>query len=192
MIEKRYAVESEISVSASSPRRLTGLIPYNSPAQIGRMTERLKPGVFRRTLQNRESNPVRLLIEHGEGGGGVLALATYPGGGLELRETPDGLEVAADIDATDPDWLRIAPKIKRRVLRGLSFSFQMVKEDRHGSERDLYDVDLFEVSIVGSPAYSASTVAVRKNQQANYVAEAQAAARERHLYLLERKLKERR
>src|SRR4051794_3102847 len=119
-IEKRFA---DAGLRLDTPRKLVGIIPY-STAKIGNGREKLMPGVFSRTLKNREANPIRLLAEHGDGGMGALALAAYPNGGLSLRETPRGLALEADIDSSDPDWQRIVPKIRRGVLRGLSFGFK--------------------------------------------------------------------
>ena len=136
---------------AGEGKAISGLAaPYNQPADIGEFVETIRPGAFSRTL--REQPDVLLLHSHN-----YAAVLGRTGVNLRLFETQRGLEFAADDLVTQLafDALR---DIRRQIIRGVSFGFIVVADDwttdSNGKlQREIFDLDLDEVSIVSRPAY---------------------------------------
>lgn len=135
---------------------LTGLIPYDSPTEIrehGRtFTEVLRPGCFRSSLTSDvictfNHDPNRLL---GRASSGTLSLIDGPDG---LRWSVQLPEYAADIREL----------VQRGDLSGCSFTFttRANGEKWSGSNRELTDLNLYELGPVVCPAYQDSTVKLR-------------------------------
>jgi HK97 family phage prohead protease len=111
-------------------------------------TEYVKPGAFKRTLAN--GADVQLLLNHTG-----LPLARTKSETLSLSEDATGLAVDARLEPTDPDVLRMVPKMKRGDLDEMSFAFRIIEDqwfNEDGEERDASDTDavvrhLLEVSI---------------------------------------------
>lgn len=165
---------------------------FNSFSEdLGGFREIIRPGAFGRSLS---TNPdVRLLINH-DG----MPLARTTSNTLRLYEDKRGLKVEANLDPTDPDVLRLKPKMLRGDMDQMSFGFFTLKDSwrtENGQDvRELHDVDLFDVSVVTFPAYPATEVGLRSYQvwkeqlqqasQEQLEAKAQAEARDRHLMLI--------
>jgi HK97 family phage prohead protease len=132
-----------------------------------RFRERIDRGAFRRSLD--ESQDVVYLLDH-EG----LPLARTSSGTLELREDPRGLFSYAR-------WARsaysdpIATALERRDLAGMSFAFtvaedEWVERNVEGQDepeviRTIKKVDrLFDVSVVGTPAYPQTDAQLRAQE----------------------------
>lgn len=136
---------------------------FNQPYDMGIYTEKVAPGAFRKTLQ--EKPDVRFLINH-DG----LPLARTTSGTLELSEDAHGLHMRAVLDPNDPDVARIIPKMQRGDLTQMSFAFRTIKDewsDDYGTrtmrELSLRDGD---VSLVTYPANPNATAKMRAARSA--------------------------
>ncbi|MCF6304418.1 MAG: HK97 family phage prohead protease [Rhodobacteraceae bacterium] len=103
---------------------------------------------------------VVFLINH-EG----LPLARTRSGTLILREDDHGLHMESTLDETDPDVLAIVPKMKRGDLDKMSFAFLPTVQEWDDSGdipvRTIKEAQLFDVSIVTSPAYDGTDIGLR-------------------------------
>lgn len=116
---------------------------------------------------------VTFLINHAD-----LPLARTTSKTLTIREDSRGLYMEAELDAEDPDVMRIVPKMKRGDLSKMSFAFSMspdgvTKWTQTGAGDDaeeLREIEkvgrLFDVSIVTEPAYSGTEIALRSREEA--------------------------
>jgi HK97 family phage prohead protease len=123
----------------------------------GRYREKVAPGAFAKTI--REQN-IPLLVEHQD-----LPLATTHAKTLELREDAHGLFFRSVLDPTDPDVMRLLPKMRRGDMNKCSFAFVPIKEEvdvlTKPPTHTLREVKLFDVSIVSRPAYPATEAKAR-------------------------------
>ena len=87
-------------------------------------------------------------------------LAFTGGGGLELRDTPGALEVAATLPRI-PAADRALQAVHDGKLRGFSIEFHAEAERRESGIRIVERADLVGVGLVGNPSYQNSTVEVR-------------------------------
>lgn len=120
---------------------------------LGGFTETIERGAFRKSLDSR--NNVMFYFNHDSS----MVLASKRAGTLRLEEDERGLKVSADIAPTS--YGRDAKiLVERGDVTGFSFGFSMPSDGRgdewnpEGTERILKSVRLFEVSLVGSPAYA--------------------------------------
>jgi HK97 family phage prohead protease len=133
---------------------------FNSDSEPLPFTERIAPGAFRGSLQNR--NDIKLLWNHSTGD----VLASTRSGTLRITEDARGLYVEADMAPTTVgnDAREL---IKRGDVDSMSFGFTVARGgdewNSEGTVRTLNRVSLHEVSIVAFPAYTATagTTAVR-------------------------------
>lgn len=131
---------------------------FGQVAQIRNSFEQIDPKAFDRALA--EKQPVLLLVNH-EG----LPLASTENGTLRLGTDDVGLTVDADLADTQLGR-DVRALLARGDLRSMSFGF-IPKADRIDSVnghqvRTITDLDLFDVSIVGMPAYAGTDVALRQ------------------------------
>jgi HK97 family phage prohead protease len=157
------------AVMAGDEGKITGLAaPFNSQTMIGEkpwgFRESISPGAFAKTIQEAD---VVLLYNHDSS----KPLARKSAGTLTLRESDRGLEIEAQPpDTTHANDLRT--DIKAGNIRGMSFGFEVIKEawtdddgnpaDRwSGTQRELKEVKLIEVSPVTFPAYTDTQVTAR-------------------------------
>lgn len=136
---------------------------FNQPYDMGWYRETVAPGAFTRTLQR---NPdVRLLINHTD-----LPLARTSSGTLHIEQDSIGLKVRTQLDPTDPDVVRLLPKMRRGDLGEMSFAFRIDGRDGQAwngdmTERTLKSLDLNDgdVSIVTYPANpsTSATLSIR-------------------------------
>ncbi len=132
---------------------------FDTPYMVGgRFEERIAKGAFRASLA--AGADVSLLVNH-EG----LPLARTSSGTLELREDSEGLFFEAELDASDPDVMKIAPKLKRGDLSECSFAFKATDQiwNKAKTERTVRacSVDRGDVSIVTTGANRAATATLR-------------------------------
>ena len=163
-IERRaFAVDGlcvELRGEAKAPVLRGHAAVFNQLSQdLGGFCEQIAPGAFAGALKD----DVRLLINH-DG----LPLARTASNTLRLAEDGRGLLIEAELDAEDPDVLRLLPKMKRGDVNQMSFGFSVkpggqdwAKDDEGRGVRTLKAVRLFDVSVVTFPAYAATDVAVR-------------------------------
>lgn len=164
-LEKRMFVLDVAQLRASKVDKGTQLTGYaavfNSLSEnLGGFRERIKPGAFTRTL--REKADVRALINHDPSM--VLGRSTKEAGTLRMSEDDIGLKTT--IDMPDTQYARdLLVSLERKDVTGMSFGFYTRSDnwldDRDGLIRELLDVDLFDVSVVTYPAYTATTVSER-------------------------------
>ncbi len=109
---------------------------------------------------------VTFLINH-EG----LPLARTRSGTLELFENQRGLRMRASLDMRDPDVRSIVPKMQRGDLDKMSFAFIPTRQkwkDVDGKDlprRTIEEAELYDVSIVTTPAYSGTEIGLRSLEQ---------------------------
>ncbi|WP_158259878.1 HK97 family phage prohead protease [Phyllobacterium phragmitis] len=133
---------------------------FNQAADIGDyFREIIHPGAFRAAITR---DDVSFLINHA---GLPLARSRSGKGTLVLSEDDHGLKIDTTLDAQDPDVMRIVPKMKRGDLDKMSFAFRATRQewDETGEIpiRHVYELDLFDVSVVTDPAYSGTEIGLR-------------------------------
>ncbi len=102
-------------------------------------SDTISPGAFKRTLSELQ-DPLPLYWQHS---------AEQRIGCIEsIAEDHRGLRVIARID--NPDG-RAATELKKRSVDGLSFGYRARRYSRDAGGRILYDVELFEISLVTYP-----------------------------------------
>ena len=87
-------------------------------------------------------------------------LARTGGGGLELIDTREALNIRATLPKTQ-DGIDCVALILGGVLRGLSLEFSSIAERMEGDTRILERAELRGLAVVDRPAYSDSTVQAR-------------------------------
>lgn len=131
---------------------------FNQPADIGGyFRERIAPGAFSEAIGR---DDVVFLVNH-EG----LPLARTRSGTLSLSEDTTGLRMESDLDPEDPDVKAIVGKMRRGDLDRMSFAFlPTIQEwDESGDLplRTIVKAQLFDVSIVTTPAYDGTSIGLR-------------------------------
>jgi HK97 family phage prohead protease len=130
--------------------------------------EIIRPGAFRNALS--EKQDVLACINHDRG----LILGRSTSGTLSLSE--DSIGLLATIDLPDTQAARdLATLVERGDLSGMSFAFSVrpggdrITITNQGGmeleERELLDLDLFDVSVVTDPAYPQTDVAIRSKAE---------------------------
>ncbi len=162
-IERRFA-EFRFDDSGEDGPVLRGYAAvFDSDSVFMGFTERISQGAFTRTLA--ESNDVKALVEHETSN----IIARTGNDSLTLREDDHGLyvEIRPNQSSTAQD---LVENIRTGLLDSMSFGFHVVKDSWERSEgqniRTLLDVDLIEVSVVATPAYQASEIALRDLESA--------------------------
>ena len=131
---------------------------FNSPADLGYFTETVKPGAFKRTIAE---DDIRALFNHNPD----YVLGRNTSNTLTLREDYKGLKV--EIDPPDTSVARdLMTSIKRGDISQASIGFYargftLRKDDAGKWYRDLTDIQLFDVSPVTFPAFTATDMNVR-------------------------------
>lgn len=165
ILERRAAIELRAGGNAKTPRLVGYASVFNSPSQdLGGFTEIVKPGAFTRSLAS-GADPLALVAHMP-----ALVLGRRSAGTLTLQEDARGL--AFDIAVPDTTAARdLMVSVERGDVRGASFAFSTPaggdKWDVAADGkvvRSLLAVDLAEITICGSPAYTDTSVAVRSYQ----------------------------
>ena len=131
----------------------------------GLFREVIRPGAFRSALKR--GDDVVFLVDHTG-----LPLARTRSGTLSLSEDKKGLLMRSELDADDPDVARIIPKMKRGDLDKMSFAFRATEQrwsetagDDELDLREVLDTELFDVSIVTTPAFEGTSIALRSRDE---------------------------
>ena len=135
-------------------RTLQGIaISYSDTARIGSRAERFLPGALGADVGGLD---VLLNVQHDRG----RVLARTGGGGLTLNDTPESLEIRAELPETAEanDTLAL---IGAGILRGLSLEFQALRERMEGPTRVIQSARLIAIGVVDRPAYQQSVVSAR-------------------------------
>ncbi|MGW9437940.1 HK97 family phage prohead protease [Streptomyces sp. NPDC055607] len=144
---------------------------FNSRTAIGNpltwgFYEEIAPGAFTKTISEGDA---RMLVDHDT----RLVVSRVSAGSLRLAQDQIGLAVDADLDDRLSYVSDLVVNLSNRNVTGMSFGFQVVKDDWttitvETSEGDLQaelrtirEVRLFEVSAVTFPAYEDTTAALR-------------------------------
>ena len=125
-----------------------------------RFIETIQKGAFKRALDNR-THDIDFLAEHNNN----LILASTRNGSLELVEDSKGLFMSAKITPTTwgTDYYKL---IDSGILSNMSFGFRTIKDNwsvgKDGIyQRDVLELELYEVSVVREPAYLQSSISSR-------------------------------
>ena len=174
--EFRPAQKLEVREAQSGEVRVSGYAAvFGEETNIGGMfTEQIQRGAFKDAIGR---DDVVFLINH-EG----LPLARTRSGTLTLEEDERGLYMEASLDAADPDVRSIVPKMKRGDLDKMSFAFVPTRQSWDDSsempKRMIEEAQLYDVSIVTTPAYNGTEIGLRSLEQyRSQSAKSQAARR---------------
>jgi uncharacterized protein len=110
-------------------------------------------GAFTKTLRER-GGEVPLLWQHE---------IDNPIGLLRLTDSKQGLLVDGQVDLDIPEGRRAFSGIVKKYLRGMSIGYDTLKEKQEGAVRKLYELKLWEVSLVTFAANPlAEVVAIKR------------------------------
>lgn len=162
MREVRASQPAEIRADETGIRVAGYAAVFNQPADIGGyFVEVLAPGAFRAAVGR---DDVVFLVNH-EG----LPLARTRSGTLTLSEDGHGLRVETVLDAEDPDVRAIVPKMRRGDLDKMSFAFRATRQQWDDTvdppRRTILEAELYDVSIVTTPAYDGTEIGLRSLEQ---------------------------
>lgn len=137
--------------------------PYQVEDWLGEYTEVIRAGAFKRTLDH--GADVRLLINH-EG----IPLARTKSGTLGLEEDDIGLLSRADLDPASPTVASLKSAMDRGDADQMSFMFRVLRQEWSPdfSQRDILEVQLFDVSVVTFPANDGTSVSLRSASIARF------------------------
>lgn len=156
--ERRGGIPAEIR-SEDDGLKVEGYAAvFDQEADIGGMfREKIEKGAFSDAIGR---DDVVFLINH-DG----LPLARTRSGTLTLEEDAHGLKISTTLDPDDPDVKSIAGKMKRGDLDKMSFAFfpDVQEWDESGDIplRTIKRASLHDVSVVTTPAYDGTEIALR-------------------------------
>jgi len=137
-------------------------VSYEVSDWLGEYTETIRSGAFGKTLK--ESDYVPLLLDHR---GDVLAAYTPEASrSMDMAEDGKGLRMEAMLDVVGNSTSRtVVSGLRRRDYSKMSFAFRATKEDWNAdyTERGVGELQLFDASIVKSPASKATSVGLRSD-----------------------------
>ena len=162
-VERRTLARAmQVRADGDSPGRLTGYAAvYDSPSDLGYMTEVIAPGAFDEVLK---TNPdVRCLFNHDRD----RLLGRTASGTLDVSADATGLHYAVTLPDTQ-QARDLAKLVERGDVNQSSFAFRIGRDEWEYDEDDnvttrriLEIADLFDVSPVTVPAYSTTTVGLK-------------------------------
>lgn len=160
--EVRGGIPAEIRADDDGIRVSGYAAVFNQEADIGgAFREVIAPGAFKDAIGR---DDVVFLINH-EG----LPLARTRSGTLRLEEDEHGLRMETVLDPDDPDVKSVVSKMKRGDLDKMSFAFWPTVQEWDDSGdiplRTIREVVLYDVSIVTTPAYDGTEIALRSLEQ---------------------------
>ena len=154
------AVELRAGTSSSSVTvdgyACTTETPYEMEDWYGPYTEVVRSGAFTKTLS--EQADVRLLVNH-DG----LPLARTKSGTLTLEEDDKGLRFTAELDASSSMVQDLRSAMNRGDLDQCSFAFRVTRQQWSPDfdQRDILEVELYDVSLVTYPANPTTSAQLR-------------------------------
>lgn len=166
-IEKRGGMPVEVRDEGENGLRVEGYAAvFDQEADIGGFfREKIEKGAFTDAIGR---DDVVFLINH-EG----LPLARTRSGTLTLTQDDHGLKMSTVLDGEDPDARSIIGKMKRGDLDKMSFAFwpdvQEWDESQDPPVRTIRKASLMDVSIVTTPAYDGTEIALRSMRAARPV-----------------------
>jgi uncharacterized protein len=161
--EIRAGIPAEIRADETGIKVEGYAAVFGEETDIGGMfREVIEKGAFSEAIGR---DDVVFLINH-EG----LPLARTRSGTLKLSEDERGLKIETSLDPDDPDVKSIAGKMKRGDLDKMSFAFfpDVQEWDDSGETplRTIKRASLYDVSVVTTPAYQGTEIALRSLEAA--------------------------
>lgn len=161
--EVRAGIPAEIRADAEGIKVEGYAAVFGEETDIGGMfREVIERGAFKEAIGR---DDVVFLINH-DG----LPLARTRSGTLKLTEDDHGLKIETTLDPEDPDVKSIAGKMKRGDLDKMSFAFfpEVQEWDEAGETplRTIRKASLHDVSVVTTPAYQGTEIALRSLEAA--------------------------
>lgn len=174
--EVRGGIPAEIRADGEGVKVSGYAAVFDQAADIGGyFKEIIARGAFKAAIGR---DDVVFLINH-DG----LPLARTRSGTLSLKEDDKGLRIDTVLDAEDPDVKSITGKMKRGDLDKMSFSFRATKQEWDETTdpptRTITEVELYDVSIVTSPAYDGTSIALRSLEAVRKIKPAEHPAHKR-------------
>lgn len=156
--EIRAGVPAEIRADEAGVKVSGYAAVFGQQTDIGGcFREVIAPGAFAKAIGR---DDVVFLINHED-----LPLARTRSGTLTLCEDSHGLFMETVLDPSDPDVQTIVPKMKRGDLDKMSFAFRATVQEWDETVdpplRTISEVELFDVSIVTTPAYDGTEIGLR-------------------------------
>lgn len=157
--EARPAANIEIRAEDDGSISVEGYAAiFDEPTVIGgQWREQIAQGAFSDAIGR---DDVVFLVNHTG-----LPLARTRSGTLQLSQDERGLKMSALLDASDPDVRQILPKMRRGDLDKMSFAFMPTRQswddDQEMPVRTIQEAELFDVSIVTTPAYQGTEIGLR-------------------------------
>lgn len=155
----------EVRKNADGSRSIGGYAAtFNDLSQdLSGFKEKIAPGVFKQSLKD---NPDVLCL-YGHDDNQILGRGSS--GTLEISEDSKGLKFTCKLPDTSTARDLIA-LMERDDIRSMSFGFYCIEDDWNEVNgqaiRTLIQVVLFEISVVGMPAYESSSVSLRSAPKA--------------------------
>lgn len=150
----------ELRQNADGTRSIAGeAVVYNALSEdLGGWREQFAPGAFRNSLRTTE---VMALYSHDDS----RILGRQSSGTLTLADGPDALRFECKLPNTQ-DGQTVQELCARGDLKGTSWGFVAIQDrwqpDADGNVvRTVLEATLYEISVVGNPAYSQTTVSLR-------------------------------
>lgn len=161
--EVRGGIPAEIRADDDGVKVAGYAAVFDEPADIaGMWTEIISPGAFREAIKR---DDVVFVINHAG-----LPLARTRSKTLKLSEDSKGLRMETTLDADDPDVKSIVGKMRRGDLDKMSFAFRATKQEWDDTTepptRTIREVELYDVSIVTTPAFDGTSIALRSLDEA--------------------------
>jgi len=168
-MKTNYEIRTCRSLQAGDKMALEGYAArFNQPSKdMGGFIETIKPGAFSNALA--KGQDVRCLFNHSAD----RVLGRTKSGTLTLAEDENGLKFRCQLDPNNSEHRNLYSSVKRGDLSEMSFAFtpdgpdgdywDNVK-DAKGNwivSRELRKVNLFDVSLVTTPAYDGTSCAAR-------------------------------
>ena len=155
----------EVRKNADGSRSIGGYAAtFNDLSQdLSGFKEKIAPGAFKQSLKD---NPDVLCL-YGHDDNQILGRGSS--GTLEISEDSKGLKFTCKLPDTSTARDLIA-LMERDDIRSMSFGFYCIEDDWNEVNgqaiRTLIQVVLFEISVVGMPAYESSSVSLRSAPKA--------------------------
>lgn len=156
--ERRGGIPAKIGAEEDGLKVEGYAAVFDEEADIGGMfREKIERGAFSDAIGR---DDVVFLINH-DG----LPLARTSSGTLKLEEDERGLKMSTTLDSEDPDVKSIAGKMARGDLNKMSFAFYPDVQEWDDSGdipvRTIRKASLRDVSVVTTPAYDGTEIALR-------------------------------
>lgn len=158
-----HSIERRFAPAQAAGRTVYGLaVPFNVEAQIGPAhREILSPGALDATLRDgRNGRDVRMLYGHDDNN----LLARSGNGSLRLWTSDAGLHYEARLPQTTLGE-DVRALLADGTLSHVSIGFEIVRERWEKDLRTIEAIDLWEISLVGNPAFLDTTAALRSKSK---------------------------